>query len=592
MENKTEGKTPLPEGTVIRTTDRNGKEAEFTVKKNMGSGGFAYTYRVERTEDKTEYVMKEFFPRGAKRIRETNRIKFYSDVYETELRNFRKEPERIIKLLDRIDKLGEEEKRQRLMTMNLVKPITDAFRYFGDDKNNQNWYFVMEMAPGENLYDSLMKWHGNIYEDMPLDAKLDIVEKVAWGVFNLHETGCIHADIKPENIIISKPRPDKDDWSELTTKLIDYGQVKDLGTVPGEEDRKSKVLDNVFSTGFSVSLADREHFDKCFNDDDPEKRKEVMLMDIYSLGMLLKFLCLTPKEEQANRQKFGNNTQLELNDWNLKRLLENSRDRSHETETKLRMIARLVKDATIIPVENRAEVFKGENGFADTFRKRLNKIRFHRERFSFPLKGGALVLAVIIGVAIGYFLPRFDMSWIGNLLRPYPDGYVKAERIEFSKKHLKIKKGGSELLSVRYFPATVTNKGYQDKALRDLVTFDGRVVTAKSPGKDTLVIKHVDGPTDTCFIDVVRIKTDSIRFEKKKLIMRVGEKKTVSYHKYPTVTKSDGVNIEKFGNCINYEYDGNTFYLDARSPGKGGIVVKHWEAGSDTCFIEVLPPVS
>lgn len=580
MENKTEGKTPLPEGTVIRTTDRNGKEAEFTVKKNMGSGGFAYTYRVERTEDKTEYVMKEFFPRGAIRIRETNRIKFSYEDFDTELRNFRKEPERIIKLLERIDKLGEEEKRQRLMTMNLVKPITDAFRYFGDDKNNLNWYFVMEMAPGENLYDSLMKWHGNIYEDMPLDAKLDIVEKVAWGVFNLHETGCIHADIKPENIIISKPRPDKDDWSELTAKLIDYGQVKDLGTVPGEEDRKSKVLDNVFSTGFSVSLADRVHFNKCFNDDDPEKRKEVMLMDIYSLGMLLKFLCLTPKEEQTNRQKFGNNEQV-LDEWKLKRLLENSKDRSHETETKLHMIARLVEDATRIPVENRAGVFKGENGFADTFRKRLNKIRSHRERFSFPLKGVALVLAVIIGVAIGYFLPRFDI----------PDGYVKAVQIEFEKKHLKIKENTSVRLSFRLFPDAVTNKECQPVALRDHVTFENGIVKAKSPGKDTLVIKHMDGPTDTCFIDVVRIKTDSVRFEKKKLTMRVGEKKHVTYHQYPA-DATEGVSRNKFGNCINTENNGNTFYIDARSPGKGGIVVKHWEAGSDTCFIEVLPPVS
>lgn len=591
MENNKIGKFPLPEGTVIKTVDRFGKEATFTVINHMGSGGFAFTYKVERAEDKTEYVMKEFFPKGAIRIRETNRIKFSYEDFEPELRNFRREPERIIKLLDRIDKLGEEEKRQRLMTMNLVKPVTDAFRYFGYDEDNLNWYFVMELAPGENLYDSLKKWHGTVYDDMPLDAKLDIVEKVTWGVRNLHEIGCIHADIKPENIIIFKPHPGKDNWSGLTVKVIDYGQVKDLGTEPGEEDRRTETLDNVRSTGFSVTDRDRGYIYTCFGKNDAEKRKEVMLMDIYSLGMLLKFLCLTPKEEQTNRQKFGNNTEPVLDEWKLKRLLENNNDKSRETEAKLRMIARLVEDATRIPVENRAEVFKGDKGFADTFRKRLNKIRSHRVPFSFPLKGMALVLAVIVGIGIGYFLPRFDRGWMGNLWDSQPDGYVKAERIEFSKKHLKIKMGDSELLSVRFFPDTITYKCYQDDALRNHVTFDGRWAKAISPGKDTLVIKHVDGPTDTCFIEVVHIKAESIRFLKKNVTLKLGERIHPLYEVFPkNSTSPHGALYPKY-HCTELETNGSTALVATR-PGKDTIIVKHWEAGSDTCFIEVLPPVS
>lgn len=585
MENRTYDKFPLPLDTVIKTHDLNGKEATFTVRVHMGSGGFSYTYLVERAEDGKKYVMKEFFPKGAVRIKETNRIKYSYEDCETELRNFQKEPERIIKLQANINRLGDVEKEQRLMTLNLVKPITEAFRDSIDDDNNLNWYFVMELAVGENLHNALMKWHEDIYDFMPLDAKLDIVEKAAWGIYNLHETGSVHTDLKPENIIVYKSRPDKDDWSNLLATVIDYGQVKDLGVSLDTVDSRSELLESVYSAGFSVPRSESGYYDRCFYDSDVEKRKEVMLMDIYSLGRLLKYLCLTPKEEQSNRLKLEDASFLDLNEWKLKQLETKGQPMNSETVKKLQMVAQLVKDATQIPIEQRIKVFKGEKGFADTFRRRINEIRSYREKPSFNWKWLVMVLAAVAVVGIAnILLLLFEPKKEETVKDP---NYIKAERIEFTEKYIKLDRGKGKWLGIRYTPSNTTIKGYVDKVLQGNISFDGTVVRASKCGKDTLVIEHVDGPKDTCFVEVLdtHIKAERIRFLESYLTMKVGEKRLVGYELTPDNCSSKGVHWFPT-NCVSNNGSG---VITALHPGKDILVVKHWEAGSDTCFIEVLP---
>src|SRR5436190_10502622 len=137
-------------------------------------------------------------------------------------------------------------------------------------------FFVMEYVQGETLF-RLIKQEKTI----PEAKALDIARQVARGLRHAHQTGLIHRDIKPQNILITP---------EGQAKICDFGlatELKSNDAVKGEDE------ENVHTTPAYAS---------------PEQCRAEPLdhrTDMYSLGV-------TPYEMLSGRRPFIANTPREL----------------------------------------------------------------------------------------------------------------------------------------------------------------------------------------------------------------------------------------------------------------------------------------
>lgn len=84
-------------------------------------------------------------------------------------------------------------------------------------------YLVMEYLDGEDLA-TLTEREGNL----SVAETCWVLERVLLGLAAAHETGVVHRDVKPQNIVLARRR------SELTIKIIDFGiaKVSEPGLTP------------------------------------------------------------------------------------------------------------------------------------------------------------------------------------------------------------------------------------------------------------------------------------------------------------------------------------------------------------------------
>ncbi|MBI4970779.1 MAG: protein kinase, partial [Candidatus Omnitrophica bacterium] len=88
---------------------------------------------------------------------------------------------------------------------------------------NVDWPFMeTEFVQGDDLLNFLRKNQA----DMSMDKKLELAQKVAAAVGEYHQSGLIHRDLKPQNILI-QALPDRG----FVVKIADYGFAGDLSTV-------------------------------------------------------------------------------------------------------------------------------------------------------------------------------------------------------------------------------------------------------------------------------------------------------------------------------------------------------------------------
>ena len=97
-------------------------------------------------------------------------------------------------------------------------------KYYGCYNTNFDLFIVMEYIEGEDLY--------SIYRSLTNREKLSIVYDLAVTLYNLHELGITHRDIKPQNIIISGGRPIYIDFGfSCNAEYFDYSCSKHMGTL-------------------------------------------------------------------------------------------------------------------------------------------------------------------------------------------------------------------------------------------------------------------------------------------------------------------------------------------------------------------------
>ncbi len=95
---------------------------------------------------------------------------------------------------------------RRLNDPHIVRAL--AFGQEGDVP-----YLIMELVPGESLWDRVSREHR-----LDQDDAFRIITQVAQGLQHAHEQGLVHRDVKPGNILIAGD----------VVKLTDFGLVKDL----------------------------------------------------------------------------------------------------------------------------------------------------------------------------------------------------------------------------------------------------------------------------------------------------------------------------------------------------------------------------
>lgn len=119
-----------------------------------------------------------------------------------------------------------------------------------------NLYIAMDLVEGETLEEFLRR-HKSIGET----AAIDLVKQVADALHYLHESGIVHRDVKPSNIMLSRNN---------RAKLFDFGAAVDLN------DADPESFDGVYGTLGYVSP------------EQAEARPDIDgRADIYSLGIVL-----------------------------------------------------------------------------------------------------------------------------------------------------------------------------------------------------------------------------------------------------------------------------------------------------------------
>lgn len=230
----------LPPGTIL--------EERYVVGRVIGQGSFGITYIGRDTLFDDVVAVKEYFPAHHvfRNVTGDEGIKvcLYEDEDQTEYEQM------MGKFLD---------EAKRLSQFREVRGIVSVRDFFFA---NNTAYMVMEYVEGVSLKEYVEK-NGPMKGEwvlLHMDPLMDALERI-------HETGLIHRDISPDNIIV---KPDS------SLELIDFGSARQTNT----EEEKSLTV--VFKRGFSPAEQYRS------------RGEQGIFTDVYAVCATMYF-CLTGK---------------------------------------------------------------------------------------------------------------------------------------------------------------------------------------------------------------------------------------------------------------------------------------------------------
>jgi serine/threonine protein kinase len=225
----------LPRGTLLN---------DFIIEGVLGRGSFGITYLARNQTLQNQVAIKEYLPREFAFRKQDIRIYPFSNEKN---KNFQYGMESFLQEARTIAKFKHP---------NIVR-ILSFFR------KNGTAYIVMEYEKGQTL-----KQYVHKHEAIDENQLLAIFCPLCKGVEVMHESGYIHRDIKPDNIVIRE---------DGTPVLIDFG------TARYTDRQKSEELTQILTEGYAP-----------YEQYNPAWSKQSAWTDIYSLGATLYFV-LTKK---------------------------------------------------------------------------------------------------------------------------------------------------------------------------------------------------------------------------------------------------------------------------------------------------------
>ena len=176
----------LPAGTVL--------QRQYLIGKVLGQGGFGITYMGWDAKLEQPLAIKEFYPMGFV-TRDSNRSLYVTECGSNVTKFYEEYKQRFLK------------EARTLAKLRNIPQIVHVLNYF---EENNTAYIVMEFVEGTDLRKYLQR------RGHPLSAMetLSILAPVMDALSKVHETGLIHRDIRPDNMMLL---PDG------SIKLLDFG---------------------------------------------------------------------------------------------------------------------------------------------------------------------------------------------------------------------------------------------------------------------------------------------------------------------------------------------------------------------------------
>lgn len=177
-----------------KETKLNGR---YIIKSVLGEGGFGITYYGVDDLFGNEVAIKEFFPQGI-----VTRNNEYTDNVTV---TYAKQDEAFLAGKKRF--IGEARVMAKFNGDQGIVNVTDFF------EANNTAYIVMEYLDGITLKEYLK---GN--RQIPVDELMGLLAPLLESLDDVHQSGLIHRDISPDNIMVLK---------DGSVKLMDFGAARD-----------------------------------------------------------------------------------------------------------------------------------------------------------------------------------------------------------------------------------------------------------------------------------------------------------------------------------------------------------------------------
>jgi serine/threonine protein kinase len=196
---KKASKHQLPAGTVLKE--------QYRIDGVIAQGGFGITYLGWDLYLDVAVAIKEYYPNGEVYRDCTHSTEVHTQSDELQ-KHFVSNKERFIR------------EARILARFSDCREIVSIRNFF---EENQTAYIVMEYVQGTTLKDYIKGKGGRI----SFEEAFALLAPVMRALAQVHESGVIHRDISPENIMI---------LPEGNAKLLDFGAVRKVGHVDKEHE--------------------------------------------------------------------------------------------------------------------------------------------------------------------------------------------------------------------------------------------------------------------------------------------------------------------------------------------------------------------